>query len=130
MSRMVKNVNRAAVTVISVSLRFLLLIFVVWMLFEGAVRSYRFGYRVFAPGETEAKTVTAETITVEKGASALRIGKQLEERGIIWNRYAFLFTARFYSYKIKAGTYKLDSSMSIREILGIMSGQSGGEAEP
>ena len=58
-------------------------------------------------------------LKIKKGESAFSIGEKLKKEGLIKNKYVFLLYAFFTgkARELKAGTYKLHSSMSIPEII-------------
>lgn len=123
MSRATKKINRAAAAIIRLLLLSITLLLLLFMLYEGAVRGYRFGYRTFAPQEN-AQELSADTVsyTVREGESLLESGRELEEAGLVWNRYAWVLTARFYEYQLQPGTYSLKKGMSVRQVLDIVCG--------
>lgn len=128
MSRIVHKVNRFTSLVIRISLRILALFLFLFLLYEGITRGYRFGYQIFNPDERTSDAV--ETVTIDEDTDPMALARQLEEDGIIWNRYAFEFTRRFYEYELVPGTYEVEGSMTIKEILEEFSGTGGtGESE-
>lgn len=60
-------------------------------------------------------------IQVEAGASVSAVGKTLEKEGLINNQYSFIIQAMVYDYEIQPGDYILNTSMTSREILDILS---------
>ena len=68
---------------------------------------YRFGRLIFTD---EARTTlrtehVSYDLTVTEGESVLKIGKELEEHGIIENAYAFWVQSKVYKCKIIPGVY-------------------------
>lgn len=70
---------------------------------------------LFAP----AGTGEALRVTVESGSTAKEIAAKLREVGIVRNPAAFVLAARWYGKTgaLKAGTYELAPSMTMREII-------------
>ena len=68
-------------------------------------------------------------ITLEPGASVSSVGKRLEKQGLINNQYSFIIQAMVYEYEIQPGTYTLNTSMTSREILDMLSTVSTSEEE-
>lgn len=127
MSRIVHEINRFTSLVIRSSLRILALFLFLFLLYEGITRGYRFGYRIFCPDPNPVRA--EETVTVAEDTDAAKLAGELEEKGIIWNQFAFLFTKKFYQESLVPGSYKVDSSMTIPEILDVLSGKSASAAE-
>ena len=125
MKRVEREVNRITSAIIGTALRVLLVVVIAFLVCEGAAKGYRFGYRIFVPPEQIGTAVT-KTIVVEEGEPLLEIAENLEKEKLIWDKYAFCFTAKFYSSRVLAGSYELDSSMKPKEILDIMAAGDGG----
>lgn len=94
----------------------LLLLAIIWVSKGG----YRFAYQVFgavtvteAPGEDIS-------ITIEPDESVSELAKELENGGVIVNRYSFLVRARLSMADgrgLREGDYILNTSMTYEEIL-------------
>ena len=117
MSRTTKEISRITGSVIRVSLTLLVVCFVFFLLWEGAVRGYRFGYETFTETRAEAAPGMDMVFDVMEGESRGETAKRLERLGLIRNRYSFLVLSEFYGYKVLPGVYQLNTSMTIREIL-------------
>lgn len=87
-----------------------------------AGKAYAEGFGLFvqkpldAPGEAHSEMVS---VSDTDAASALKVGKTLEDLDLISSRYAFAVKARLsgYSHSILPGTYVLSSDMTMEEIL-------------
>ena len=66
---------------------------------------------------------------MEAGTSVSSVGKELEKDGLINNRYSFIIQAMVYEYEIQPGVYTLNTSMTSREILDVLSTASESEEE-
>lgn len=73
--------------------------------------------RIFAPSETKVSTI----FQVENGASAKRIGKILESRGLISSGRLFAWWCRYKKAPLKAGWYDIPARTSIAGIAEILS---------
>ena len=62
-------------------------------------------------------------VEVEKGISPLKLGKNLEEKGLIRDAYLFVIQMKLSAYanKVQPGVYTLSTSQTAREMLQIMS---------
>ena len=95
------------------------LIIIAW-----AGRAYTEGYGLFvqksldSPGDVQAHSEMV-TISEEDAASALRVGKILEDMDLISSRYSFAVKARLtgYSHSILPGDYIISSDMTAEQIL-------------
>lgn len=82
-----------------------IIVFLIWV----GKSAYQFGYDVFnqqamSPGEGQQVTVV-----IKEGASAYKVGKTLEQKGLVKDALAFTIQERMSAYhgQIKAGTYLL-----------------------
>jgi predicted O-methyltransferase YrrM len=82
-----------------------IIVFLIWV----GKSAYQFGYDVFnqqamSPGEGQQVTVV-----IKEGASAYKVGKTLEQKGLVKDALAFTIQERMSAYhgQIKAGTYSL-----------------------
>lgn len=110
---------------IKIALKVLAVIVVVYLTISMSLKAYDFGYRVFTEQPMDAKPGINVEVTIEQGMSAKKIGKLLEEKGLV--RDADLFAVQYklsaYSGEILAGTYTLNTSETAKEMMIIMSGQ-------
>ncbi len=84
-----------------------------------------FGYKVFSDRAKDVEgtpMVVHAYIHVDEGESLLEIGKDLEEKSIIKDKWVFAASLRFMDDydKIGAGDYELSSAMKPSEILQVM----------
>ncbi len=83
-----------------------------------AVRfSFAFGYSVFHQDPVEEPPGTDIEITIEKGASIDELADLLEKEGVISEALPFRVQGRLYKLRFYPGTYKLNSSMTVKEVL-------------
>jgi cell division protein YceG involved in septum cleavage len=96
----------------------------VFIIIAWAGRAYTEGYGLFvqksldSPGDVQAHSEMV-TISEEDAASALKVGRILENMDLISSRYSFALKARLtgYSHSILPGDYILSSDMTMEEIL-------------
>ncbi|MBR5111129.1 MAG: endolytic transglycosylase MltG [Clostridia bacterium] len=69
-----------------------------------------------------AEDETPVTFVVSSGSSLTRVANNLEEAGLIHNRTVFKYVADFLGYgqKIQSGEYKVNRSMSMRQIMELL----------
>ena len=102
-----------------------IIVFLIWV----GKSAYQFGYDVFnqqamSPGEGQQVTVV-----IKEGASAYKVGKTLEQKGLIKDALAFTIQERMSSYhgQIKAGTYLLSTAYTPTRIIAVLSGEESKE---
>jgi len=104
--------------------------YVVFFIYNVAIDSYNFGYRVFADVAMEVSPGKDIGVSIVEGKSVLEVGEILEEEGLIKDANIF-FVQEFLSEhhgNLQPGVYVLNTSMSTEEILAVMAG-SGEEEE-
>ena len=108
-----------------ISIKVLSFIFVILLLVFLFKTCRTFGYKVFSDRAKDVEgtpMVVHAYVHVDEGESLLEIGKDLEEKSIIRDRWVFAVSLRFMDDydKIGAGDYELSSSMKPSEILQTM----------
>lgn len=99
-------------------------ILVVYYVYQGALIAYDYGYRIFAePAMTEEGEGWEVKVTVPMGSSAKEVGELLQGKGLIRDANLFYLQNLLSEYKdeIKPGTYVLNTSMTAREMMEVMS---------
>lgn len=99
-------------------------ILVVYYVYQGAMLAYDYGYRIFTePAMTAEDEGWDVTVTVAKGNSTMEIGENLQGKGLIRDAKLFYLQNLLSEYKdtMKAGTYVLNTSMTAKEMMEIMS---------
>ena len=69
------------------------------------------------------------TVVIKEGASAYKVGKTLEQKGLIKDAAAFVVQERMSAYhgQIKAGTYLLSTAYTPTRIIAVLSGEESEE---
>lgn len=97
--------------------RALIYISIILLFYMGLTQAYAFGYSIF-DNSTMSKAPGIEMdVEINKGASDSEVAAMLEKRGLISDSKIFMIQSKFYSYTIYPGTYTLNTSMTVREIL-------------
>lgn len=129
--------GNVVVAVLGAIFRVVVVILAVYVIYQGALICYDYGYRIFtepALSSGEGRTVT---VAVTEDMSPSDIGQLLENKGLI--RDAKLFTLQYYlsEYRkdVKPGIFELSTSMTAEDMMAAMTleegdsdteGQSGG----
>lgn len=120
MSRITREINKISMTVISISGKLIFYALVIVLLITGAKSGYEFGHSIFfAPG-IEAAPGTGKQLVLNGRESVAEVGRMLENAGLIRDENAFTIQAYCYEYKVKAGTFELNTSMSSKEIINVL----------
>lgn len=95
----------------------------VFLIYQGAIKCYDYGYRVFtepAVSSGEGKTVT---VTIPVDTNPLELGEILEKKGLTRDKYLFALQYLLSEYRedFKPGTYELNTSMTAEEMMEVMS---------
>lgn len=126
------NTKQIIVAVLGMIFRVAVAVFAIVIVYKGAVMAYDYGYRVFQETPVAEKPGTDVSVEITVGKSALQIGEILEAKGLI--RDAKLFYIQnllsHYKDKLRAGNYTLNTSMTMEEMMEIMSAQEPDEAAP
>lgn len=118
MSNRTREINRITTTIIRISIKLMVAALLILLLYEAVAKGFAFGYEIFYAQAAEASPGRTVTITVKEGETVEEAAKELSAKGLIDNRFAFLFQSRFYDYgTIYPGVYELNTSMTSKEIL-------------
>lgn len=124
MADMRDKLGRAGVAVAGGFFRIAFYVCVAVLIFWLAKSTYQFGHDVFnqqamSPGEGQEVTVV-----ISEGSSVYRIGKILENKGLVENALVFYVQERLSNYhgQLKPGTYLLSTAYTPNRIMGILAG--------
>lgn len=115
--------NKALFSFIRISFSIMISLIVVIGAVKICVVGYDFGYRVFtepAMTQGDGKDVLVQ---IKDGMSATEIGQLLEEKGLVRDSNLFYLQLKLsaYSKKIKPGVYTLNTSMTSKDMMVVMS---------
>lgn len=120
MSKRTSEINKVTGTIISVSLKLIIFILIIFFLYMGVTKGYEFGYSMFNPSAVDQYPGIDKTVRIT-GSSVKDAAEALEGSGLIDNKYIFEIQAKFYEYEIYPGEYNLNTSQNSKEILQILS---------
>ncbi len=103
---------------------------VVMFIYRYSIMAYDYGYRIFGEEPVDAEPGRDISIQVADGDEAEDIGRTLEEKGLIRDANLFVIQEKLSGLEdgIAAGTYELNTAMTVGEMLDIMIA-AGEEAE-
>ena len=87
-----------------------------------SVKAYQFGKAVFDEREGTAENPLTATIEITEDESVSQVAAELEEAGIIDSSCVFIVQKYFYGSKLKVGSYLVNSNMTGKGILDVLSG--------
>lgn len=82
--------------------------------------TYNFAYQLYGPVAEDAPPGRKIYIQINKGESTMEIASKLENMHAIVNKYSFYARSRLLEENILPGTYEINSSMTYKEILDII----------
>lgn len=99
-------------------------VIVVYYVYKASVIAYDYGYRIFAEGPVSEAPGYDVMIAITSDKSVSDIGELLESRGLIRDSKLFVLQEILSEHhgKIKEGTYTLNTSMTVDQMLEIMAG--------
>lgn len=121
------NTNKVVLSVVSISIRLIIIFLVVFFVFQGGRRAYQFGKAVFVEKAVATEENSREvTVTISQGDSKMDIGNMLERIGLIENAKVFYVQALLSEngHNLKPGKYKLNTSMTSEDIMSAIASQS------
>ena len=115
--------NKAVMRFVKISFSILVILVVIVGTFRASTFCYEFGYRIFSEQPIAEEPGMDIVITINKGDSIVDISKELEQKGLI--RDDWLFVGQYYlsAYvdKLLAGSHTLNTSMTAKEMMVVMS---------
>lgn len=117
--------SKIVLKIVGTMLSLLITVLVVVGLFRAGEWAYGFGYRVFTESAVESAPGTDKSVTISSDMSAKEIGNLLEEKGLIRDANLFVAQLKLSSYAddLKSGTYTLNTSMTAKEMMQVMSAE-------
>ena len=114
-------------SVLDTVVKIVVVIIVVMFTYKYAVEAYDFGYRIFADEPVSApETAIVISMSITEDATAMDIGKVLEEKGLIEDARLFYMQELLSGHhdELKTGIYELSSDMTSKEMIEIMTADS------
>ena len=106
----------------------------IYLIYNGAVMCYNYGYRIFTepPVTTDEQYVRTVTVAITPKMSTMDIARLFEANGLV--RDANLFFLQYYAAEfredVKTGTFELNTGMTAEEMMEAMTAEGeSGEAQ-
>lgn len=117
------STNKMVFRFVRISFSVLILLIVFIGIFKASTFCYDFGYRIFTEEPMAEAPGNDVVVQIDEDDSAFDIGRKLEEKGLV--RDSKLYAAQYYlsAYvdDLLPGTYTLNTSMTTKEMLVVMS---------
>ncbi len=117
------NTRKAALRVCSIFIKVSIFILIcLGLVFLGKI-TYQYTHAVFQDKALEAEPGRNIKITIPEDVSTKEFAKVLEEKGLIYDAEVFLIQMKIEGFgdTVKAGKYKLNTSMAPTEMIRILS---------
>ena len=117
------SASKIVMKIVNISFSILVVVLVIFALFKVGGFAYNFGYRVYTEEPMSAAPGKDVVVEVEKGMSASELGNMLEDKHLVRDGKLFMVQLKLSSYSksIKAGIYTLNTSMTSKEMMQLMS---------
>ena len=117
------DINKALFKFIKIGFTIMIILIVLLATFYLSRTGYDYGYRLFTETAVEETPGTDVLVQIKQETSNWQIGKLLEQKGLV--RDSSLYVAQYYlsAYvnDLLPGTYTLNTSMTTKEMLIVMS---------
>ena len=125
------SASKVVMRLVSISFTVLLFLMVVYWLYQLGLRSYSYGYRIFAEPPVTAGEGSDKLVQIKNSMSDSDIAKLLEGKGLIRDQWLFVLQLKLsgYSGKLISGYYTLNTSMTADEMMQIMSQETAEDTE-
>ena len=117
------KINKVIFKILSFVFSIMLTLVIIYGTVRVGMTAFDFGYRVFTESPMEQTTGTDVIVTIEDGMDAKEIGELLKEKKLIRDENLFFFQLNLSAYadEIIPGTYTLNTSLTAKEMMIIMS---------
>ncbi|MBQ8625872.1 MAG: endolytic transglycosylase MltG [Agathobacter sp.] len=117
------NVNKAVLKFVKLGITMILALLVIYATVSVSLTGFDFGYRVFTEPAMEEEPGHNVSITIDASMGGSEIGKELESKGLVRNASLFQIQLMLSAYAedILPGTYVLNTSMTAKEMMMVMS---------
>ena len=119
------NIKKIVVAFLGTVFRLVVMVAVLYMVYEVAIGAYNFGYRVFADIPMVFSPGTDIQVTITESMDDKEIAQNFQEVGLIEDWKLFWAQIQFSEYKdtIQPGAYTLNNSMKAEEMLQVIGAQ-------
>lgn len=113
----VKKANQAIGFAVRTGVKLIAVLLLVLLVQLVISSGYDFGYNLFAAPAMSSAPGREVTFTIDEGEATSDIVADLKESGLIRDKFSFRCQILFYDKVLQPGEYKLNTSMTSKEIL-------------
>jgi UPF0755 protein len=107
----------------------LVCVLVICGLYRLGLECYDFGYRVYTEPAVTQGDGDDKLVRITEGMSTKELAEVLEEKGLVRDAKLFYAQAKLEGFQLIPGAYKLNSSMTAREMMETMSASEEDEGD-
>lgn len=125
------NAKKIVISIFKSCITIVVLMFVAMFVYKLCIKTYDFGYRIFAEEPMSPPPGYTTSVAIVEGKSVMEIGEILEERGLIRNAYIFYLQELVSDYhgQLMPGVYELSTAMTPEEMMALMAANYSEDAE-
>lgn len=125
------KVQKATLAVVLFLVRLLILIFIAIGIYKVGEYAYAYGYSIVSNTSMEAKPGRDISVTLSKDMTAQDVAKLLERKGLVKDADIFRIQLKVNKYEslVEPGSYVLNTSMTPKEMMKVISGEALEEEE-
>lgn len=125
------KVNKAVLKFVKLGMTMIVALLILYVTIAISLTGFDFGYRVFTEPAMEAEPGRDIVVIIDKGMGSMEIGAELERQGLVRDGNLFMIQLMLSAYKddIKPGSYILNTSMTPKEMMILMSEEKETEEE-
>lgn len=118
------SASKIVMRIVSISFSVLIFIVVVYGLYQAGLQSYSYGYRIFTEPAVSSGNGRDRLVNIKNSMDASDIAQLLENKGLIRDKWLFVLQLKLLEYedRLVPGYYTLNTSMTAREMMEVMSG--------
>lgn len=123
------SAKQIAIAIFGMVFKVAIAVLVIVFVYRAALTAYDYGYRIFQEEPMTEAPGRDVTVEITMGKSVLQIGELLEQSGLIRDARLFYIQNLLSRYKdkLKAGVYTLNTSMTMEEMMEVLSYDSQAE---
>lgn len=112
-----EKLNSLSSGILWIAFRIVIYTLLLFVLFRGVTAAYSFGHELFYEQSVEEAPGRDIRVTIPEDMSTEQAAELLARKGLISSPAAFRVQSRFFGLKVKPGTYMLNTSENVKEIL-------------
>ena len=123
--------NKVVLKFVKLGITTIVALLIIYATVSVSLVGFDFGYRVFTEPAMEEEPGRDVSIIIDKGMSKDAIGRELESKGLVRDATLFVIQLELSAYadRILPGTYILNTSMTAKDMMVIMSTEPETETE-